>query len=226
MKTGLNKIGFIIVCFFLVNNVYTQITYQEISVNKIKSITETSTIFLKENSTAIVDEKIMYFDDKGFDTLIVLNGKKYQTSTREYNDKNQLVFSEKKSHVNSDDIDSCTYEHKADGSFTEIQFSKKYTLSFLYKYDKKGRMVYLKIPNGSIKTYRYDKFNNKIPPNHLVSAYNIKGKLIRTYPKKNKSETTEYTYNIKGFIARIVQNYPKDYELNYKTSIKEFMYHY
>ena len=226
MKTWSNKMLYSIVAIFFVSNIFSQITYQEISRNKIKSILETNKIFLNGGSAPIIEEKVTFYDDKGFDTLIKKDGKKYQTFNRKYNDKNQLIYAEKISHVIPDDIDSCTYVYNTDGSFTEIQFSKKYQFSFIYKYDKKGRMIYLKIPDGTIKTYEYDKFNNKNPSKQNISTYNIKGKLIRTYPKKNKDLFTEYTYNLKGFVARIVINYPEDYELDYKRSITNYFYQY
>lgn len=226
MKNELKKISLFIVTTTWLNINYSQITYLEIRDNNIKSITQKNTLYLNSSITPQESETKTYYDEYGFDTLVEKNGKKYQTVKRNYNDQKQLISSERITYINNNDKDVYNYEYNKDGSFTEKETNQQYNIITLKKFDKLGRLIYLKIPDGTIKTFKYDKYNNQVPPKENVNTYNIKGKLIRTYPKNNKEFKTEYTYNLKGFLARMVTNYPEDYELDYKRNIINYFYQY
>jgi YD repeat-containing protein len=205
---ALQKIIVAVVCLVSINTFAQGPTAAEIKAKRIKSIT---TITTYEDTATHPDKAIVYYDASGYDTA------RYQNDIRKaykkilYNRKGMPSLITEYT-ANGDEYEKTTYTYKPDGSYTTKNISSDYNFITTGEYDKKGNLISLTLPDGSVKKHTY---NNKgrltkawtIPKNGGVTmvstyTYNTKGQLIAQKTTGDFPSTSQYIYSSEGLLVR------------------------
>lgn len=163
-----------------------EVTRAEIKAKKIRRQTVTNKY--ADGSTDITATE---YDSMGNDTATYRGGEKYTATVIRYNaagkPETAIIYDKEGKEKESD-----TYTYAPGGNYTRVNRDAAFGLSYHYSYDKAGRLLQYRIPDGTVIKYTYN------PKGLLAKMQKIPGDPSET------GYTTTYTYTAKNKIATAV----------------------
>lgn len=227
----LHKILVATVLFFTYQNLQSQPpTAAELKLKKIKKVT-ISTRYQEAETTSTA---IIFYDENGNDTA------RYDGASRTYYKKIQYNRQLKPFIITvcsnaGDTTDIITNTYKPDGSYTSTSTDKQYGFITASQYDKKGNLMQVLIPDGSIKKYNYNAKGElikafTIPKNggvKLITIYssNSNGKIATAKTSGDYKNSWKYTYGANNLLGLAIYTAWLSGEET-ETSIDTYVYGY
>ena len=156
--------SYLTICFVCagLSGMAQELSSLEIKAKKIKRQTVT-----KKYADGTTDITAKEYDQWGNDTAAYHNGEKYTSTVITYAaggkaEKATVYDKERK------EKEFNTYSYKPDGSYTISNKDAAFGLTYTYNYDKAGRLLQYRIPDGTVIRY----------------TYNAKGQLVTPYEEK------------------------------------------
>ncbi|MES1220425.1 MAG: hypothetical protein ABUT20_33295, partial [Bacteroidota bacterium] len=203
------------VCLLFSVGATAQYTSQEIKKFKISKIIKQS--YNTDSSESQKTETL--YDRHGNDTATFMDGQLYKHSIYEYDGKGRALKSIN-SKPDGSEMETATYAYKPDGSYVITNKDKTYGLTDYTYYDKTGKIIKTKSPDGAERMHTYDakghlmKIKTKPGGNGILTdiqyTYNARGQCIKEVSNGEFKWTTTYTYDNKGLIIQAVSANPDD----------------